>query len=158
MAFEGFTRETAELQAKYFSDLYNEQTALVYESALRQWLIDTQIKQAAGLPILPMPTAGRKVEYYLDPIPSTTVRMRYLDELVSKLTLADIIPKYGTDIDMVGNGIGGPIPNEPNKFYMASDDKRFVGAPPVVITSGKWSGTYVKVQENPFKTYYLKVA
>lgn len=151
--FEEFNRANAEIQAKFFGDLANEEAAGRFEKDLRGWLHDTQIKQAAGLATNPMPVAPLKIEYYLDPAPSTNVRVRTLPVPVSNLTLADIMPRYGTDANAVGNGIGGPIPGEPNKFYMASDDKRAVGLPVVVGGS-----TYIKVQENPFKSYYLKVA
>lgn len=120
---EEINRATAEKQAAVFSEAYNAGSAVVYDEALRQWLHDTQIRQAAGLPTAVMPTPGRKVEYYLDPAPSTVVRMRFLSQPVSSLTLADIMPKYGTDINAVGGPVGGPIPNRPGDFYAASDAK-----------------------------------
>ena len=141
--FEGLTRANAEIEARFFTELTNSEAANRYEKDLRYWLHDTQIKQAAGITPEPLPKVPMQVEYYLvAPAPSTTISVRTLSVPVSKLTLADIMPKYGTDINAVGGPVGGPIPNRPGDFYAASNASPQLGDD-YTQTSGPNQGVYI---------------
>jgi hypothetical protein len=71
---------------------------------------------------------------------------------VSSIDPKSFLPSYGTDEASIGGPVGGPIPNQPGRFYTTS-------------TSSPWLGQQIKLGErrfvftatSPFNKYWEEI-
>jgi len=68
----------------------------------------------------PAPVAPMAFDAIIDLEGQMSFQMVQTDKPVSSVKPQDFIPRYGTDTNAVGGPVGGPIPNLPGKFYLAS--------------------------------------
>ena len=55
------------------------------------------------------------------------VRIVTTDRPVSAANAKDFLPVYGTDKDAVGGEVGGPIPDQPGRYYATSNANPYLG-------------------------------
>lgn len=74
------------------------------------------------------------------------------DRFVSTIDPKSFIATYGTDKDAIGGPVGGPIPNQPGRYYAASDATPYLGQ--VHRAKGK---TYVFSAITPFNRAWEEI-
>ncbi len=71
---------------------------------------------------------------------------------VSNVPASTFLPKYGTDTSAVGGEVGGPIQNQPGRFYSASHAAPWVGK-----LARVGSRTFVFTAATPFNRFWEEV-
>lgn len=56
-----------------------------------------------------------------------TMRIVPTDRFVSTIDPKSFVATYATDKDAIGGPVGGPIPNQPGRYYAASDATPYLG-------------------------------
>lgn len=80
------------------------------------------------------------------------MRIVATDRFVSTIDPKSFLQTFGTDRDAIGGPVGGPIPNQPGRFYAASDSTPYLGQ--VYRAKGK---TYVFSAITPFNRAWEEV-
>lgn len=97
----------------------NKAAADAYEGACRNWAANGGSGAA--------PVATLAVEPVFDFDGHWGLQLRPTTRPVSSLTPQSFLPAFGTDAGAIGGPVGGPIPNQPGRFYAASNHTPYVG-------------------------------
>lgn len=135
-------------QAERIATEQNDRRRTEFLGAAENWAKNYPYDKSLPKPIAP--AAVRAIVGFGEP---WTFDLEDMDVAVSTLDPASLIPPYGTDKNAVGGKVGGPIPNAPGLFYIASDATTYAGEP-YTAPDGK---KYLAVHENPWKRYWVRL-
>lgn len=97
----------------------NHAAAEGYEGACRNWAANGGTGEAPAAPFAVEPV------FNFDGL--WTLQLASRDRRVSSRTPQSFLPAFGTDAGAIGGPVGGPIPNQPGRFYAASNHTPYVG-------------------------------
>lgn len=98
----------------------------------------------------PKPDLAVEAQFSFDP--EWSLRIVPTDRPISSIDPKSFLQTYGTDKDAVGGPVGGPIPNQPGRYYAASNATPYVGQ--VYRGNGK---TYVFTAITPFNRAWEEI-
>lgn len=146
--FEQFIREKAIAMATALTTKLNEDIKNEYLQAASNWA-ETKQKGEAG----PPPVAPNGLQFVFN---DATNGFELVDNgsKVSNIKPEDFLPTFQTNTNTVGGPVGGPIPDNPGRFYIAAD------AGPVYAGQiyNSPSGVFVLQQPTPFQKFWFKIA
>jgi hypothetical protein len=73
----------------------------------------------------PKPDLAMEAEFSFEG--NWTMRIVATDRFVSTIDPKSFLQTFGTDRDAIGGPVGGPIPNQPGRYYAASDATPYLG-------------------------------
>jgi hypothetical protein len=73
----------------------------------------------------PKPDLAMEAEFSFEG--NWTMRIVAADRFVSTIDPKSFLQTFGTDRDAIGGPVGGPIPNQPGRYYAASDATPYLG-------------------------------
>ena len=141
--------EAAKAQVAVFVNQLNTELRNNYLQAAMNWA-DTKKQGEAG----PPPIAPLGVDVLIS-VDGDTVNFKLLPATkpVSNIKPESFLPTHATDTSAVGGPVGGPIANEPGRFYINSGANVYAGQ---VYTQG--TSVYVVQQPTPFQKFWFKVS
>ncbi len=145
--FEDFIRARAIEQATVLTQNINRELTKAYLIACANWAENQTPRAASAPPVVPMIQ-----KFILDDV-KLSFEIVPTDQPVSNVKPEDLLPKFPTDADGVGGPVGGPIPGQPDKFYMKSDANVWAG----FAYKASNGSIYVVQQPTPFQKYFLKI-
>jgi hypothetical protein len=77
-------------------------------------------------------------------------------ETATPLPVMDIdslAPAFATDVNAIGGPVGGPITDQPGRYYQASGDSSPIGS----VYRDKNGRSYVKQADSPFNRFWLAI-
>lgn len=98
----------------------------------------------------PKPDLAVEAQFAFEP--EWSMRIVPTDRPVSSIDPKSFVATYGTDKDAIGGPVGGPIPNQPGRYYAASDATPYLGQ--VHRSKGK---TYVFTAITPFNRAWEEI-
>ena len=98
----------------------------------------------------PKPDLAVEAQFSFDP--EWSMRIAPTDRPVSSIDPKSFLQAYGTDKDAIGGPVGGPIPDQPGRYYQASDATPYLGQ--VFRSKGK---TYVFTAISPFNRAWEEI-
>lgn len=111
-------------QAKAMAEKRNEIAVEEYLGACRNWAARTQQGVgAAG----PEPQAGPAIEAVVNFDGNWSIEFRPTGYPVSGIPPSNFLPKHKTDENAIGFPVGGPIPDQPGRYYDFSTAASWVG-------------------------------
>jgi hypothetical protein len=116
--------------------------------AARNWA--TQVG-TQGKATMPKPVAPSAVEAAMEFEPNWSCSFPETGVPVSTVDPSSLLPTFPTDTNAIGGPIGGPIPDQPGKFYMASTDDR------KLWYYSKGGRNFARVQVTPFQMYWYEL-
>ena len=159
--FEELIREQMIRVAAEMEHRANTALLAAYERSCEDWVRNEGILRALYLPLPPVPLPPHKLRVELNNAPDNGIKVGVTSELLTSKTVADWMPRFGTDLNAVGGPLGGPMLDvtgrETGRFHQASDDRASIGTLHVQ-TSGPRAGQYVKAGTNPFNVFWVKLA
>lgn len=136
-------------QAKAIAEKRNDIAAEEYLGACRNWAARRQQGvDAAG----PEPQAGPSVEAVVDFDGNWSIEFRPTGKPVSDIPPSNFLPTYKTDENAIGFPVGGPIPDQPGRYYDFSTAASSVGRKAII--NGK---KYVYSAITPFNRAWVEV-
>lgn len=139
---------SAKAQVASFVNQLNTELRNNYLQAAMNWA-DTKTQGEAG----PPPVAPLGVDVIIS-VDGDTVNFKLIEAAkpVSNIKPESFLPTQGTDTNAVGGPVGGPIANEPGRFYINSGANVYAGQ---VYSQG--GSVYVVQQPTPFQKFWFKV-
>jgi len=98
----------------------------------------------------PKPDLAVEAQFIFEP--EWSMRIAPTDRPVSTLAPKSFLQTFGTDKDAIGGPVGGPIPDQPGRYYAASDATPYLGQ--VHRAKGK---TYVFTAITPFNRAWEEI-
>lgn len=146
--FEQEIRLAMAAAAAQMADTINKNLRDNYLTAASNWA-DNKARGAAG----PPPVVPKAITFSHN-LEANSIELVVTDTPVSNVKPEDFLPTYATDKGAVGGPVGGPIPDKPGLFSLASNANVYAGQ----VYTAPGGGVYVVQQPTPFQKYWLKVA
>ena len=158
--FEELIKQQADRVAAEMEAAVNAAAVVNYFARCEDWVRNEGTRRAFRLPPDPIPLPPFKVRVERADDAPNGIKVTVTSDLLTTKTVADFMPKYGTDTDAVGGPVGGPkldaAGRETGRFHQHSDDRTTIGTVYVQIT-GPRAGSYVKAG-NMFDVFWLRLA
>lgn len=141
--FEDVVRETAIAQVYAMKAQLNKTVEDKYLTAARNWALN---------PDSPYPAVPFITDVQLTGDNPVTFTLVPTDIPISTIKPEDFLPKYKTDDNAVGGPVGGPIPDQPGRFYLAANASAYIGQ--IARVGGS---VYVCQANGPFSRFWQKI-
>ncbi len=105
-----------------------------------------------GKATMPKPVAPHAVQAVMVFEPGWSCTFPETEMLVSTADPSSFLPAFPTDTNAIGGPVGGPIPDQTGKFYMASNDDR------KLWYYSKGGRNFARVQVTPFQMFWVEIA
>lgn len=145
--FEKEIRLAMRAAAAQLADTVNKNLRDSYLTAAANWA-DNKVRGAND----PPPVAPFAVTFSHNE-EANSIELVATPARVSNVNPEDFLPTYATDVGAVGGPVGGPVPDKPGQFHLASNANVYAGQ----VYTAPGGGVYVVQQPTPFQKYWLKV-
>ena len=131
-------------QGVAIADKMNQDAAARFLGACRNWAAN------GGRDGEPKPDVAVEAQFSFEP--QWSLMLVPTDHPVSTIDPKTFLLTHGTDQDAIGGPVGGPIPDQPGRYYAASDATPYLGQ--VYRSKGK---TFVFSAISPFNRAWEEI-